>query len=278
MIQRRRKPASTARKKTTSSSRRSPRRSARKKKSRARVRAFIIILVLALVSIWIWKPEWYVSSSSFIRRAYTYITSRPAAGGSSVPQVVQRTSENYGSDVDRLAPRFKLSPEYLKALIILECSGKKDIKPRYERHVYHSLLKVKEKKLYKFENITYDHLRDATDEALRNMARSWGPFQIMGYKCILLDIQLKDLRGDNALYWGMKWIDMTYGDYVRQGRYRDAFHMHNTGSPYPLIGPPQTYDPKYVDNGLVYMRYFSVYPNNDSLGSAGISLSVPPGP
>jgi len=195
-----------------------------------------------------------------------------------VPQVVQRTSENYGSDVDRLAPRFKLSPEYLKALIILECSGKKDIKPRYERHVYHSLLKVKEKKLYKFENITYDHLRDATDEALRNMARSWGPFQIMGYKCILLDIQLKDLRGDNALYWGMKWIDMTYGDYVRQGRYRDAFHMHNTGSPYPLIGPPQTYDPKYVDNGLAYMRYFSVYPNNDSLGSAGISLSVPPGP
>jgi hypothetical protein len=195
-----------------------------------------------------------------------------------VPLAVQRTSENYGSDVDRLASQFNLTPEYLKALIVLECSGRKDVSPRYERHVYHSLLKVKEKKLYKFENITYNHLQDATDEALKNMARSWGPFQIMGYKCILLGIQLKDLRGENALYWGMKWIDMTYGDYVRQGRYRDAFHMHNAGSPYPLIGPPRTYDPRYVDNGLAYMKYFSAYTNTDSLGSAGMSLSGSPGP
>ncbi|MCX6233495.1 MAG: hypothetical protein NT175_02060 [Bacteroidetes bacterium] len=57
----------------------------------------------------------------------------------------------------------------------------------------------------------------------------------------------------------MKWIDMTYGDYIRKGRYKDAFHIHNTGDTYPVAGPPKTYDPKYVENGLMYMKYFSAY-------------------
>jgi hypothetical protein len=54
----------------------------------------------------------------------------------------------------------------------------------------------------------------------------------------------------------VKWIDLTYGDYIRRGQYKDAFHIHNTGRPYPDSGPPKTYDPKYVPNGLMYMKYF----------------------
>jgi hypothetical protein len=116
---------------------------------------------------------------------------------------------------------------------------------------------VKSGKLDRFENIKPPDLRDATDDALRNMAHSWGPFQIMGYKCIWLDIQLQDLRGDQGLYWAVKWIDMTYGDYIRKGKYKDAFHIHNTGRPYPETGPPKTYDSKYVPNGLMYMKHFA---------------------
>jgi hypothetical protein len=221
-------------------------------------RLLVAAIVITLIAIWIWNPMLYINSSDFLKTYYRYLTTEEdTTFASTMPEAVLRTEANYGAEIDKLAAQFDLSPEYLKSLIILECSGLKKVKPRYERHIYRRLVNVREKKLDRFENITYANLKDATDEALKNMARSWGPFQIMGYKCIWLDIQLKDLRGDDALYWAVKWIDLTYGDYIRKKQYKDAFHIHNTGRPYPPAGPPKTYDPKYVENGLNYMKYFS---------------------
>ncbi|MCX6233496.1 MAG: hypothetical protein NT175_02065 [Bacteroidetes bacterium] len=186
MAQRRRKPVTRARRKPARSA---GRRSGRKKSRKNEIRLFFTVLVLSLIAIWIWKPKFYVSSSDFIRQTYNNLTDkRDSRGVPVVPPVVMRTHNNYAADIDKLAAQFNLSPEYLKSPIILECSGQKDVKPRYEKHIYRYLSNVREKKLNKFENITYSHLQDATDEALKNMARSWGPFQIMGYKCILLDI------------------------------------------------------------------------------------------
>ena len=104
--------------------------------------------------------------------------------------------------------------------------------------------------------ITHEMIADASDEALKNLAKSWGPFQLMGYKCLHLDVKVKDLRGDDALDWGAKWIKLEYGHLLRKKRYKDAFHYHNTGKTYPKSGIPKTHDPKYVDNGLKYMAYF----------------------
>ena len=163
---------------------------------------------------------------------------------------------NYSHDIKILAHQFNLSPEYLMAVIMLECSGRKDVPPRFEQGVYNKLLEVKQQRRASLESITYRDLSDATDEALRNLASSWGPFQLMGYKCLHLGIKIRDLRGNNSLYFGVKWIDATYGDYVRQGKYADAFHIHNTGRPVPKSGKYFTYDPKYVPNGLQYMKYF----------------------
>jgi hypothetical protein len=220
-------------------------------------RLIFAAIVITLIAIWIWNPMFYINSSDFLKTYYRYVTTpEDTTFSSTMPEAVLRTEANYGPEIDKLAEQFDLSPEYLKALIILECSGLKNIKPRYERHIYKRLVNVREKKLDKFENIRYSDIKDASDEALKNMAHSWGPFQIMGYKCIWLDIQLKDLRGDDALYWAVKWIDLTYGDYIRRGQYRDAFHIHNTGRPYPDSGPPKTYDSKYVPNGLMYMKFF----------------------
>jgi hypothetical protein len=78
----------------------------------------------------------------------------------------------------------------------------------------------------------------------------------MGYKCLHLGIKIKDLRGNSSLFFGVKWIADTYGDYVRKGKYADAFHIHNTGRPVPKNGKYITYDPKYVPNGLKHMEYF----------------------
>jgi hypothetical protein len=225
-------------------------------------------LVITLIAIAIWNPMLYINTSDYLQRYYRYETEEEnTTFESTTPQPVIRTQENYGAEVDKLAAQFDLSPEFLKSLIILECSGLKKVKPRFERHIYKKLVAVRDGRLDHFENIKPPDLRGATDDALKNMASSWGPFQIMGYKCIWLDTQLKDLRGDDAVYWAVKWIDLTYGDYIRKGQYKDAFHIHNTGQPYPDGGKPRTYDPKYVPNGLMYMKYFKDYEKKKTAGS-----------
>lgn len=260
MAKRRSKPVTRAKAKKKPAT-----RSRGRKKSGGKSRGNIFTLIFAavvitLIAIWIWAPMLYVNSSDFIKTYYRYLTTKQdTTFASTIPQSVIRTQENYGAEIDKLAAQFDLSPEYLKSLIILECSGLQNVKPRFERHIYRRLVSVRDNKLDHYENIKPANLKDATDDALKNMARSWGPFQIMGYKCIWLDIQLKDLRGEEALYWAVKWIDLTYGDYIRRGQYKDAFHIHNTGRPYPDAGPPKTYDPKYVQNGLSYMKYFSEF-------------------
>jgi hypothetical protein len=242
-------------KKTTSRS-----KGRRKSGGKGRGKIFSLVfggLVIIFIAIGIFNPMLYVRTYDYFARYYRFATvEENTTFESTSPQPVIRTEENYGAEIDRLAAKFDLNPEFLKALIILECSGLKKIKPRFERHIYKRLVNVRAGKLDKLENIRPKDLKDATDDALKNMACSWGPFQIMGYKCIWLDIQLADLRGPEALYWAVKWIDLTYGDYIRKGKYRDAFHIHNTGRPYPDSGPPKTYDRNYVPNGLMYMKHF----------------------
>ena len=75
----------------------------------------------------------------------------------------------------------------------------------------------------------------------------------------LLDIKIRDIRGDQAVYYGVKWIDLTYGETLREKKYKDAFHIHNTGSPFPSNGISKTHDPKYCNNGLKYMDWFNTH-------------------
>ncbi|MBO4777896.1 MAG: hypothetical protein J5588_05315 [Bacteroidales bacterium] len=172
------------------------------------------------------------------------------------PKVCLRVEENYGKAIDSCAKIFNLNSRYIKSLACLECSGRTDRPNRFERHVYKRLKNVRDGKLTDYEGVTQKMLHDASDDALKNLATSWGPFQIMGYKCLHLNINVADLRGNDGVYWGVKWINMEYGHLLKKGRYRDAFHYHNTGRVYPANGKPTTYDPNYVSNGLEYMKYF----------------------
>jgi hypothetical protein len=163
----------------------------------------------------------------------------------------EKTEANYGNKIDVLAEEFNLSKNYLKALVILESSGEKNIKARFEAHVYKALVRVREGKRKSYEGITQNGIKDASDGAIRNLASSWGPFQIMGYKCLKLNIKVEDLRGPKAIYWGIVWIDKNYGTYIRQERFKEAFRIHNSGSP-----QGKTHDPNYVKNGLKHIDYF----------------------
>jgi hypothetical protein len=132
----------------------------------------------------------------------------------------------------------------------LECGGKKPAGSRFEKHVFKRLKEVRDGTRTNYENVKAHHLQDASDAALKNLATSWGPFQLMGYKCILLNVKIKDIRGPNAVHYGAKWINLAYGTRLRKGQYKDCFHIHNTGRPYPSNGRPKTHDPQYVPRGL----------------------------
>ena len=164
---------------------------------------------------------------------------------------------NYKKDVDKFAKIYHLPSSYLMALIMLESSGRKNIKPRYEKHVYLKLQKFRDGKITKFEDLSRDDVKNLSDNELKKLAKSYGPFQIMGYKAIKLGVDVSELEGKNAIAVGVKWINNEYGNLLRNGQFKDAFHIHNTGRSFPQSGKSETYDPEYVENGLYYIRYFS---------------------
>lgn len=170
---------------------------------------------------------------------------------------------NYSDEVKDAANEFNLPYTYLMSLIQLECSGAKPTGYRYEPHVFNRLKDVRDGRRKNYENVTAQHLSDASDDALKNLATSWGPFQLMGYKCILLDVKIKDIRGNNGVYHGAEWINRTYGNRLRNGEYKNCFHLHNTGKTYPKSGIPTTHDPQYVPRGLAGIKRFSKAENNN---------------
>lgn len=167
------------------------------------------------------------------------------------------TESHYGEEVREWSAFYDLPFPYLMALIQLESGGKKPAGKRFEKHVFKKLQELQEEQRMTFENLTPSHLDGASQEAIRNLATSWGPFQLMGYKCILLGVQIRDIRGQDAIRSGVDWINQTYGDRLRKGQYRDAFHLHNTGKPYPKEGPPSTYHADYVERGLRFMEEYT---------------------
>jgi len=178
------------------------------------------------------------------------------SGGTNLEKIAKRTQKNYGTEIDLVAKQFNLPANYLKAVVALECSGNKPAKSRFERGVYNRLLQLKSGKLRKFENLTPVTLKSTPESTIKLLANSWGPFQLMGYKCYFLGTTIDAIKGSKAVYWGAKWINETYGSYLREEKYADAFHIHNTGRSHPRFGQTQTYDPNYVSKGMKLMEYF----------------------
>jgi hypothetical protein len=166
--------------------------------------------------------------------------------------------QNYGEQIAEIADDMDLPYPYLMSLAVLECSGEKPAGQRFERHVFNELMKVKQGKRKKYELATREKLEDMDEEEIRALATSWGPFQLMGYKVFELDISIEELSNDDdACYHGARWIKKQYGKYLSKGKWKDAFHIHNTGKRFPISGRPKTHSPYYVSDGLRYMKHYS---------------------
>ena len=128
---------------------------------------------------------------------------------------------------------------------------------RHEKHILKKLQDVRNHKIANYGRITPKILDGKSDQDLRQFATSWGPFQLMGYHCLDLDIPLSAIaKGDSTVYWGTKWINQKYGEELRAGHNQNAFHLHNTGRPLPKKGAPLTHDPEYIEKGMLYIDYF----------------------
>lgn len=171
------------------------------------------------------------------------------------PEAVERSSKNYGKQVEQICKELDLDPTYFKALIILECAGKKPAKSRFEKHVFEKLKAVRAGREKSYANLKHKKLKGRSDSELRMLASSWGPLQIMGYHCFDLGIGIDDLKGDNSLRNGIIWAKKNYGKYLKRRDYQNAFHFHNTGKKHP-IWFAKTHDPDYVKKGMSYMLRF----------------------
>jgi len=171
------------------------------------------------------------------------------------PQAVERSSKNYGKQVEQICKELDLEPSYFKALIILECAGKKPAKSRFEKHVFEKLKAVRAGKQESYSKLDYKKLKGRSDSELKMLATSWGPLQIMGYHCFNLGIGIDDLKGANSLENGIIWAKKNYGQYLKRRDYQNAFHFHNTGKKHP-VWFAKTHDPDYVRKGMSYMLKF----------------------
>ena len=106
-------------------------------------------------------------------------------------------------------------------------------------------------------------LRKYSTRQLKDFATSWGPLQIMGYQSLVMKIPVQRFKEEFALYYSMQWAKNTYGNYLSQGDYANAFHIHNTGKPLPASGRPRTYDPNYIKKGLKYIKIFEKKQNEE---------------
>lgn len=170
---------------------------------------------------------------------------------------VEWAEMNYSEEMLELSAKYDVPYAYLMALVVLECGGDKPAGHRYEPSIMKKLQRVKEGKRDRFENIYAHHLEDCSDGCLENLATSWGPFQLMGYKAIPLGVSISDLRHeDDAAEIGVRWIVNEYGELLKKKRFKDAFHFHNAGERFPLSGKSRTHNPYYVSDGLKYMKAF----------------------
>ncbi len=164
--------------------------------------------------------------------------------------------DNYSKEIYKEANRLGLNPEYFMALCMLECGGRRPSPSRFEKHIYRRLMNLKAGKRTHYEKVTIETLKDANESAIKNLASSWGPFQIMGYKVVQEGILIKDLRGPAAVKHGMKWIANEYGHLLKKDRYSDAFHYHNTGKVIGKNRRIKTHSKTYVSDGRKWMKYF----------------------
>lgn len=150
---------------------------------------------------------------------------------------------------------------FLAALVANESGGRAEAR-RFEAGVFKHLRAVQAGTEGNCGSIEARHLNGSDEEALRGLATSWGLTQIMGYHILGRQIAHAYLLADPTLNLHVALLMLaefaeSYGLDVTKD-FEEMLRCWNSGA--PRDNPKtariegQTFDPKYVANGLARMR------------------------
>lgn len=153
-----------------------------------------------------------------------------------------------------------IPPKFIAGLIANESGrdSKGKIKPeatRFEAGVYRHLIAVRDGTQKSYNKIVKADLRDATDDAIRNLSTSYGITQIMGWHCIHnLHCTIADLRNpDKHLFYTVKLLQLNgFPKNATEARMDKEMKEWNTGSE---VG--KTYHENYVPNAQKVRAYYA---------------------
>lgn len=154
-------------------------------------------------------------------------------------------------EIERATRGTAISPAYLAAIITLESRppGNRDSR-RFEPNIYERLKQARAG-IRPYGRMGPGLLGRMSDSHLREMATSHGLTQIMGYHCLDLGCDVRDLKSEHHLQWAVVWMHRRYRKYARAGKWEACFRIHNTGKP-----DGRTYHADYVQRGLRRMSYY----------------------
>jgi hypothetical protein len=200
-------------------------------------------------------------------------------------RLVQRVFERCGDVIAEACARSSVPAEFLGALTANESGGCADA-TRFEPAVYRHLVAVAQGQSPSYGSINVTELDDevaellpandaalhahymtrgfaeihspelqrATDDALRQLATSWGYTQIMGYHMVGRPGSVRQLLDPQYHFRMAIWLLSEFAvDYQLDAArdFEEMFCCWNTGRPHG-----RTYDPHYVENGLRRMQIY----------------------
>ncbi|HUF02811.1 MAG TPA: hypothetical protein VMM38_01405 [Aridibacter sp.] len=124
---------------------------------------------------------------------------------------------------------------------------------RFEPHVYAKLRALRDGLRSSYQRIKREQIQDASDAALRNLARSWGITQIMGWHMVNnLKATVADLRDpEKHLHFTVQLLRIVGGQFLVRRDYGSVLRIWNTGS-----ANGKTYHADYVTNALKVKRHY----------------------
>lgn len=166
-----------------------------------------------------------------------------------------------GAQLTRACEGTLVLDSFLAALISVEDSQLNADAYRFERAVYDKLKKLRNPLIFwrrEWNGITQADLQFCSDDALVNLATSWGYTQIMGWWTIPLSrvspapVTVGDLRDpETHLKLAVRLLHLVALRQLKTYTWGDVLRIWNSGSP-----QGKTYDPDYVPHALAVMQEY----------------------
>jgi len=166
-----------------------------------------------------------------------------------------KIQQRLGAEITRACTGTLVPDEFLAGLIGIENARLDPNASRFEAGTYLNLKKLRNPIIFwrkSWNGITQADLKGASDEALINLATSFGYTQIMGWWSIHLKCTVADIRDPQKhLGIAVRLLHRVAGRQLKDQTFGPVFRIWNTGQP-----NGKTYDPDYVANGVAVMRAY----------------------